>query len=656
MRRDLREQVPEQEVATAAPPMPAVSPTLTRPADPARVLALQRAGGNAAVTAMIMRNGPTAPPAAGNLIEELRALLDDDDETGAIAKMGQLSAPEAATVLGDGRMRSLAVDCFDNEEMARGVRGLRGGTLEQKLRWMFAEGTDWSLVRPLLADTSVPADEKTALYALNDLRSEFTGICDDDEMATAVSLMGGTLEQRLNWMFVEGTSFKAVQRLISDPSVPAEQKSLPADQGLRARLLRRHLQRHGDVRRRRPSRRDARAAAAVDVRGGLQLAVRPPAARRRPARPEARAVPPQRPAVGLHRGLRRRRDGRGRAADGRDARAEAQLDVRRGHQLEGDPRRDHRCPRAPGPEARVVPAGLHEAVLRRELRQRRDGRGDDPARRRVPDRAQAVAGSRGDERQRVPQRAHPAGGARDRRGRAPHACAGRSDDQGLARGAHRRRGREGEPPDRGPGGGRRRRRVGRRRPQRLRRPVAGDPRHDQRLGRRQGAGLDPQGPRQPGDDGARGVPQVGGGHDPRRAQLGPQRGDHRVLHAQGRRRADAEPRPRPLQLPVAVDRGDPARDVRGRARRRVGVLRREQRRAEGRLQGRSRRHHRRCRLARVPGGDERQELGQRDRAARRGAGRHRRQRHRRRWRHRGVGRRADGGGGPPGETETPACQ
>lgn len=228
MRRDLREQVPEHEVAasvTATPPIPAVSPTLTRPADPARVLALQRAGGNAAVTAMIMRQGPTAPPAAGNPIEELRALLDDDDETGAIAKMGQLSSTDAATVLGDGRMRSLAVDCFDNEEMARGVRRLQGGTLEQKLRWMFAEGTDWSLVRPLLADTNVPADQKTALYAHNDLRSEFTGICDDDEMATAVSLMGGTLEQRLNWMFVEGTSWRAVQRLISDPGVPAEEKS-----------------------------------------------------------------------------------------------------------------------------------------------------------------------------------------------------------------------------------------------------------------------------------------------------------------------------------------------------------------------------------------------------------------------------------------------
>ena len=39
-------------------------------------------------------------------------------------------------------------------------------------------------MRPLLADTSIPADQKTALYSHNDLRSEFTGICDDDEMAT----------------------------------------------------------------------------------------------------------------------------------------------------------------------------------------------------------------------------------------------------------------------------------------------------------------------------------------------------------------------------------------------------------------------------------------------------------------------------------------
>ena len=75
-------------------------------------------------------------------------------------------------------MRSLAVDSFDNEEMARGVRRLQGGTLEQKLRWMFAEGTDWSLVRPLLADTNIPSDQKTALYPHNDLRSEFTALRD----------------------------------------------------------------------------------------------------------------------------------------------------------------------------------------------------------------------------------------------------------------------------------------------------------------------------------------------------------------------------------------------------------------------------------------------------------------------------------------------
>ena len=246
---------------------------------------------------MIMRQGHTAPPAAGNAIEELRALLDDDDETGAIAKMGQLSAPDAATVLGDGRMRSLAVDCFDNEEMARGVRALQGGTLEQKLRWMFAEGTDWSLVRPLLADTNVPADQKTALYAHNDLRSEFTGICDDDEMADRRQPDGRDARAAAE-LDVRGGD-ELPQRAASDlrSQRPGRAEVLPADQGLHARQLRRPLQRHGDVRRRRPSRRDARAAAAVDVRGGLQLAVRAPADRRR--------VPPdQRLALYRHNDLR----------------------------------------------------------------------------------------------------------------------------------------------------------------------------------------------------------------------------------------------------------------------------------------------------------------------------------------------------------------
>ncbi|MET0601170.1 MAG: hypothetical protein ABW167_04205 [Baekduia sp.] len=39
------------------------------------------------------------------------------------------------------------------------------------------------------------------------------------------SVMGGTLEQRLNWMFMEGTGLRCAQRPISDPSGPAGEKT-----------------------------------------------------------------------------------------------------------------------------------------------------------------------------------------------------------------------------------------------------------------------------------------------------------------------------------------------------------------------------------------------------------------------------------------------
>ena len=528
---------------------------------------------------MIMRQGPTAPPAAGNPIEELRALLDDDDETGAIAKMGQLAAPDAATVLGDGRMRSLAVDCFDNEEMARGVRGLRGGTLEQKLRWMFAEGTDWSLVRPLLADTSIPADQKTALYAHNDLRSEFTGICDNDEMADAVSLMGGTLEQRLNWMFEEGTSYRCVQRLISDPGVPAEQKSF---------LLTRDYMRSFFV----DICTDMEMYVAVGHLGGtLEQRLRWMFAegsnwrfvRQQIADPGVPAD--QKLALYGHNDLR---SGFTDVCDD-DEMAEAvrllggTLEQKLNWMfVEGT---NWRAIRSVITDPAVTPAqrlALYpldymkvffvENCDNDEMAEATILLGGAYRTERKPW-LEAEGTSVNEYLNALTRLAVRETGA------VAHRTPAQADQmiERRARGAHRRRRREGQPPDRGPGGGRRRRRMGRRGPQRLRRPVADDPRHDQRLGRRQGASLDPQGPRQPGDDGARGLPQVGGGHDPRRTQLGSQRGDHRVLHAQGRRRADAEPRPRPQQLPVAVDRGGPARDVRGRAPRRVRVLRREQR-------------------------------------------------------------------------------
>ena len=118
-------------------------------------------------------------------------------------------------------MRDNFVDVCNDMEMYVAV-GHLGGTLDQRLRWMFAEGSNWRFVRQQLADA--PPDQRLALYPHNDLRSGFTEVCDDDEMAEAVRLMGGTLSQKLNWMFVEGTNWRAIRGVITDAAVPPDQK------------------------------------------------------------------------------------------------------------------------------------------------------------------------------------------------------------------------------------------------------------------------------------------------------------------------------------------------------------------------------------------------------------------------------------------------
>ena len=203
------------------PPQPAAGPAAPAPARPALsregLIALQRSAGNAAVGALLQR-APAAtaePKAEAGGITELRKLLQAGDANGAIAHMGRMDPREAAWALGMGDLRSLAVKTFDDEEMAHAMYALKGGSLLQKLNWMSVEGSSWKLVKPLLTDPSVPDGQKTELYAHNYIRSFFTDVCGDDEMEEAVGLLGGSLEAQLNWMFVEGTSVAAVKRRIA---------------------------------------------------------------------------------------------------------------------------------------------------------------------------------------------------------------------------------------------------------------------------------------------------------------------------------------------------------------------------------------------------------------------------------------------------------
>ncbi len=172
------------EPESAARPAAAGEPTVA-----GRVLALQRSAGNQAVAALASQRAPAPTPAA---LTKLQQLLDDDKEEAAIAQMGTLTEDEAKAALDLPHLRKLAVKSFNDAEMARGIASLKGGTLLQKLRWMIAEDvTDLARVWPLLVDKSVPAKEKTALYPQNDVRSYFIEICNDDEMASVVDVLGG---------------------------------------------------------------------------------------------------------------------------------------------------------------------------------------------------------------------------------------------------------------------------------------------------------------------------------------------------------------------------------------------------------------------------------------------------------------------------------
>ncbi len=202
----------------AVEPAPAVAAAAAPPArsSVARILALQRSAGNAAVTAYLAREeeGATATVSA---IDAWRELLDDGDEEGAITHAGQLSPDDATTALTDQTLRALAVSTFDDEEMSRAMLALQGGTLLQKLNWMSVEGSSLELVLPLITAATVPAEQKTELYERNYIRDLFVDMCSNEEMATVVGLLGGTLEQKLNWMLTEGADWAVVEPMLGGP-------------------------------------------------------------------------------------------------------------------------------------------------------------------------------------------------------------------------------------------------------------------------------------------------------------------------------------------------------------------------------------------------------------------------------------------------------
>src|SRR5687768_18330517 len=109
-----------------------------------RVLVLQRTAGNAAVGRLLARQTATAPaPKEASGVAEWRKLLQEGDESGAIAHAGRMTSDECTWALGKEDLRSLAVKTFDDEEMAHAMYAMKGGTLVQKLNWMSVEGSSW---------------------------------------------------------------------------------------------------------------------------------------------------------------------------------------------------------------------------------------------------------------------------------------------------------------------------------------------------------------------------------------------------------------------------------------------------------------------------------------------------------------------------------
>ncbi len=226
-------------------------------------------------------------------MDQLRTLLDDDNGSAAIALMATLDEEEKNAVLNRRDYKELAIDAFGNESMYQAMKAMRinlykslewmfdegteweyvrdiiklikegrdlviadswmqkqftgvcgnkdmaeavdllEGTLIQKLTWMEDEGSNWALVREKIRKT-VSAEEKTALYGSSKMLSFFTSICDNEEMAEAVDLIGGTLLQKLAWMEDEGTDWGLVRNVIKKTKSRKEKDDLYANAHMRS--------------------------------------------------------------------------------------------------------------------------------------------------------------------------------------------------------------------------------------------------------------------------------------------------------------------------------------------------------------------------------------------------------------------------------------
>ena len=135
--------------------------------------------------------------------DQLRAHLDNDDEDDAISLIRQLSPAEKQEVLESRDFKELAISAFWNEEMYRAMQAMRGD-LYLSLQWMLDEGAnDWNWIRDLILHAP-SGHERVRTDGW--MRDKFVDMCDDDEMITAVRLLGSSPSEKADWLAAEGVS------------------------------------------------------------------------------------------------------------------------------------------------------------------------------------------------------------------------------------------------------------------------------------------------------------------------------------------------------------------------------------------------------------------------------------------------------------------
>lgn len=188
------------------------------------MVAIQRTAGNRAATDLVLGRAEVAAPPTQVAVQRFDAkkyagldpvaavgkALGDDEEGDAHELMRKLDNDEQATQVLL-KFQHKATSCFGNNTMGTAAWILvgKGGRLDLALKWMFDEGTNWSLLQRVVAACTNEGHKK--LVRTDHFMGLFVEEVNDDEMDRLVDLLGGDVIYKLHWMFAEGTSYGRVK-------------------------------------------------------------------------------------------------------------------------------------------------------------------------------------------------------------------------------------------------------------------------------------------------------------------------------------------------------------------------------------------------------------------------------------------------------------